>query len=110
MAFSIPIYWGNPLVTKDFNPKAFINCNDYDNDFDAVIERIKELDNDPDKYLAMLRENPMQPDFDFDQNKKFEQWLINIIEKGNQPFNKDPRGWGTVAKLEQELKKQKQRL
>ena len=107
MAFSIPIYWGNPLVTKDFNPKAFINCNDYDNDFDAVIERIKELDNDPDKYLAMLRENPMQPDFDFDQNKKFEQWLINIIEKGNEPFNKDPRGWGTVAKLEQELKKLK---
>ncbi|MBR1825359.1 MAG: hypothetical protein IJ770_02100 [Alphaproteobacteria bacterium] len=89
-SFSIPIYWGNPLVTRDFNPKAFINCNDYDNDFDAVIERIKELDNDPDKYLAMLRENPMQPDFDFEQGKKFEQWLMNIIEKGNKPFEKGP--------------------
>lgn len=93
-SFSIPIYWGNPLVTRDFNPKAFINCNDYDNDFDAVIERIKELDNDPDKYLAMLRENPMQPDFDFEQSKKFEEWLVRIVEKGNKPFNKDPRGWG----------------
>ena len=89
-SFSIPIYWGNPLVTRDFNPKAFINCNDYDNDFDAVIERVKELDNDPDKYLAMLRENPMQPDFDFEQSKKFEQWLIHIIEKGNKPFDKGP--------------------
>ena len=92
-SFSIPIYWGNPLVTRDFNPKAFINCNDYDNDFDAVIERIKELDNNPDKYLAMLRENPMQPDYDFEQDKKFEQWLVRIIEKGNKPFNKDPRKW-----------------
>lgn len=89
-AFSIPIYWGNPLVVRDFNPKAFINCNDYDNDFDAIINRVKEIDKNPDLYLSILRENPMQKDFDFDQNKKFEQWLINIIEKGNKPFNKDP--------------------
>ncbi len=89
-SFSIPIYWGNPLVTRDFNPKAFINCNDYDNDFDAIINRIKELDTNPDKYLAMLRENPMQPNFDFEQPAKYEKWLINIIEKGNKPFNKDP--------------------
>ena len=94
-SFSIPIYWGNPLVTKDFNPRAFINCNDYDNDFDAVIERVKELDNDPDKYLAMLRENPMQSDFDYEQQQKNEEWLYNIIEKGNKPFCKDPADWGT---------------
>ena len=106
-SFSIPIYYGNPFVTRDFNPKAFINCNDYDNDLDAVIERVKELDNDPDKYLAMLRENPMQPDFDFDQGKKYEQWLVNIIEKGNKPFNKDPRGWGSVAQMERKLKEAK---
>ena len=109
-AFSIPIYWGNPLVTRDFNPKAFINCNDFDNDFDAVIERIKEIDNNPDLYLAMLRESPMQKDFDFDQEKKFEQWLINIIEKGNKPFNKDPRDWQglslklSIKKLEEQNK------
>ena len=92
-SFSIPIYWGNPLVVKDFNPKAFINCNDYDNDLDAVIERIKELDNDSDKYLAMLRENPVQPSFNFEQGIKFEKFLLNIVEKGNKPYNKDPRGW-----------------
>ena len=109
-SFSIPIYWGNPLVTKDFNPKAFINCNDYDNDFEAVIERIKELDNDPDKYLAMLRENPMQPNFDFEQGKKFEEWLVRIVEKGNKPFNKDPLGWSKkpykkrVLSLEKQIK------
>ncbi len=91
MSNSIPIYWGNPMVVRDFNPKAFINCNDYDNDFDAIIARIRELDNDPDKYMAMLRENPMQPDFDFDNHAKMVQWLYEIIERGNKPFSKDPR-------------------
>ena len=96
-AFSIPIYWGNPLVTRDFNPKAFINCNDFDNDFDAVIERIKEIDNNPDLYLAMLRESPMQKDFDFDQNKKFEQWLINIIEKGSKQTDELQLHWNNFG-------------
>ena len=96
-AFSIPIYWGNPLVTREFNPKAFINCNDYDNDFDAIINRIKEIDNNPDLYLAMLRENPMRDTFDFEQNQKLEKWLVNIIEKGNKPFNKDPHNRGKIA-------------
>ena len=108
-SFSIPIYWGNPLVTRDFNPKAFINCNDYDNDLDAVIERVKEIDNNPDLYLAMLRESPMQPDFDFDQGQKFEQWIINIIEKGNKPFNKDPRDW-QGAPIRNTLNQQKKKI
>ncbi len=93
MSYSIPIYWGNPLVVRDFNPRAFINCNDYDNDFDRIIERIRELDNDDEKYLAMLRENPMADDYDFDVPQKFEEWLLGIIERGNKPFNKDPRDW-----------------
>ena len=111
-SFSVPIYWGNALVTRDFNPKAFINCNDYDNDFGAVIERIKELDNDPDKYLAMLRENPMQPDYDFEQRKKYEKWLLNIIEKGNKPFNKDPRHWSdrSVGNIPEDVLAQNENL
>lgn len=95
-AFSVPIYWGNPQVVRDFNPRAFINCSDYNNDFDAIIKRVQELDRDPDKYLAMLRENPMQPDFDFDSNDKFEKWIIDIIERGNRPFNKDPLHFQTM--------------
>lgn len=94
-AYSIPIYWGNPSVVKDFNPKAFINCNDYDNDFDKVIQRVIELDNDKEQYLAMLRESPFQPDFDFHIKEKAEEFLFHIIEKGNHPYVKDPMGWST---------------
>ncbi len=54
-AKTIPIYWGNPNVAMDFNPKSFINCHDYDS-FDAVIERVKEIDNDPVLFRSMMAE------------------------------------------------------
>ena len=60
-AKTVPIYWGNPHVTRDFNPKAFINCNDYDT-FDEVIERIKEVDEDDALFRAMLEEPIFTPE------------------------------------------------
>ncbi len=54
-AGTIPIYWGNPKIAEEFNSKAFINCHDYDN-FDQVIERVMEIDNDDELYLSIIRE------------------------------------------------------
>ena len=96
-AYSVPIYWGNQTVVDEFNPKAFINCNDYDNDFDAVIARIQELDENDDQYLSMLHESPFCKDFDFHRKEKAEAFLYNIIEKGNKPYAKDPMGWQTLS-------------
>jgi hypothetical protein len=91
MAFSVPIYYGDPDVNLDLNPKAFINAADYGFDLDKIVQRVIELDNDNDAYLAMLREKPMQPDFRFDGTERFKEWIFSIIEKGRKPFNKDPR-------------------
>lgn len=55
IANTIPIYWGNPLAAKDFNPKAFINCHDYEN-FEAVINKVIEIDNNDELYCAYLLE------------------------------------------------------
>lgn len=52
---SVPIYYGDKTVAQDFNPKAFINCHDHPN-MQAIVEKIKELDNDDATYLAMLNE------------------------------------------------------
>jgi hypothetical protein len=52
---SVPIYWGNPLVYKDFNTKSFINYNDYKND-EEVIAKIIEIDKNPDLYYEMLKQ------------------------------------------------------
>jgi len=57
VADSIPIYWGNPLISRDFNSKSFINCHDY-NSFDEVIERVIEIDNNDDLYIQYLKEPP----------------------------------------------------
>lgn len=55
LAGSIPIYFGAPDVNKHFNPKRFINVNNFAN-FDACIDEVLRLDTDNDAYAAMLRE------------------------------------------------------
>lgn len=57
----IPIYWGDPEVTRVFNPKAFINVYDY-RTLEDVVQRVIALDDDPDTYLAMLREPALLDD------------------------------------------------
>ena len=52
---SIPIYWGNPLINKEFNQKSFVNFYDF-NDINKMIEYIIELDKDDNKYLEMLNQ------------------------------------------------------
>lgn len=52
---SIPIYWGNPLINKEFNQKSFVNFYDF-NDINKMIEYIIELDKDDTKYLEMLNQ------------------------------------------------------
>src|SRR5262249_13549648 len=52
---SIPVYWGNPLVHRDFNPRSFINCHDFAS-FEAAIEQIIAVDRDDELYLQYVRE------------------------------------------------------
>lgn len=51
----IPIYWGSRSVESDFNPHSFINCHNFSSD-DEIIEKIKELDMDSQKYKNILKE------------------------------------------------------
>jgi len=52
---SIPIYWGNPLISREFNTKSFINFYDFNSE-DDMIEYIIDLDKNGDKYLDMLNQ------------------------------------------------------
>ncbi len=54
-AGTVPIYWGDPLVAAELNPRAFVNCHDFP-DLDAAARRVIELDGDDAAYLAMLAE------------------------------------------------------
>ena len=61
MAGSIPIYWGDPRVAEFINPACFINCHDYPN-FAAVIEHVKEVDQNPELYERYRRAPILLPD------------------------------------------------
>lgn len=50
---SIPIYWGDPLISKDFNLKSFINVPDFKN-FDEVIKQLISIDQDDELYCSYL--------------------------------------------------------
>lgn len=77
----IPIYWGNPLINYEFNPKSFFNYHEYDNE-DALIEDIIIHDQDPEKYYKKFiepcfYENVPNQYFDLQRIRKF---LVDIIE------------------------------
>lgn len=50
----VPIYWGDPDVCRVFNPKAFVHVSDFPS-LDAVVGRVKEIDQSSELYEAMLR-------------------------------------------------------
>ena len=74
---SIPLYWGNPRVELDFNTRSFINYYDF-NSFDAMIERIIEVDRNDQLYLKYLGE----PWFRDNKLNEFvgEERLIGILK------------------------------
>lgn len=81
LAGSIPIYWGNPDVGRDFNPKSFINVSDFIN-FEAAIDYILKVDAEPERYLAYLKEpwlNQNQVPSWFDKKNQLAAWM-NFID------------------------------
>jgi hypothetical protein len=53
-ANSIPVYWGNDEVAKDFNPESFINAKDFECDED-LIDYMQSFANDEDLFIETLR-------------------------------------------------------
>lgn len=58
-AGTVPIYWGNPRIAEDFNPKSFINCNNYP-DLDAAVAKVIEVDRNDALYTQYLRESAFE--------------------------------------------------
>lgn len=73
-AGTIPIYWGARDISKEFNPKAFINCADFDS-FGEVCEYVKEIDNDNNKYLSIMHEPIFIPG-----TRAYEQYIANNLQ------------------------------
>lgn len=88
-AQTVPIYWGDPDVTKIFNPKAFINVTDY-NSIEDLKSAIKVIDSDENIYTQMVQEPALNsPDLTLEG-----QYLVmcNFLKKiVDQPLEKAQR-------------------
>lgn len=51
----IPIYWGNPGIRNEFNPKAFIDCSRFSS-MEESVEYIRILNENDEQYLSMVHE------------------------------------------------------
>lgn len=53
---SMPIYWGNPEIGKEFNTNSFVNFYDFNN-LNEMVEHIIELDKNDELYLSKLNQS-----------------------------------------------------
>jgi alpha(1,3/1,4) fucosyltransferase len=53
LANSIPIYWGDPLVGRDFDTRSFLSAHD-SHSLDDLVERVIEVDRNPALHLELL--------------------------------------------------------
>jgi hypothetical protein len=60
LAGTLPIYWGNPLVHRDFNVRSFLRAEDFPS-LEALAARVAEIDRDDRLYLSYMQE-PWYPD------------------------------------------------
>lgn len=78
-AGTVPIYWGNRQVGRDFNPESFININDFPSIEDAI-QYIRKVDEDDELYLRYLRANPLIGNPMLDWEERFLNFLEPAIE------------------------------
>lgn len=76
---TVPIYWGNPDIVKEFNPQSFINVHDFAS-FDDMVEYVEKVDNDDELYLSMVKA-PMVRDCDSAKDCLREDYLSDFLFK-----------------------------
>ena len=80
-AKTIPIFWGNPDVSKEFNENRFINCHKFKN-FDEVIERVKEIDQNDDLYMEIMNQPVLNSSYDIKEMEKgLDSFFRNIFDQ-----------------------------
>lgn len=94
-ANTVPIYWGNPDISREVNPDSFINCHDF-NCFDEVIEHIKKIDGNNELYLQILNSpkgDLYSKHFYQTQRQKLESFLFHIFDQDFKQGQRRPYGY-----------------
>ncbi|MBD0726564.1 hypothetical protein B6A10_15430 [Flavobacterium sp. L1I52] len=83
---SIPIYWGNRLVNKDFNPKRFLNYQDFETE-EELIARLLEIDKNSEIAIDILSQEVFSQEVDSPSKirKNVLEIIIKVIENNKKP-------------------------
>lgn len=89
--YSVPIYYGDPLIEQIINPKAFINARNYSS-YEELRKEIERIDCDDKLYVDMLTE-PMLNDYSFFDNYLAEQreFVYHIFDQDISTAFRRPR-------------------
>lgn len=100
LAFSagtIPIYWGDPLIKRIYNEKAFLCVYDYP-DLEALVQRVREIDNDPELYRQMATQPVFAKGIDIQQlDEELERFLVHIFsQQKSLAYRRNRVFWGEI--------------
>lgn len=80
-ANSVPVYYGDPFVSLEFNPEAMINLQAYPT-LEEGIEKLKEVDQDDEAYLRMLTQPKFATEDYMDKlYEGLEEFLFSIFSQ-----------------------------
>jgi len=84
LVHSLPIYWGDPLVGRDFETRSFINYHDACRDLDDLVEQVVAADRDDRLYAQYLRQpyltgNQLTPQL---ERERVAGWFARIFAAG----------------------------
>jgi hypothetical protein len=80
LANTIPIYFGNPEIGKEFNERSFINIHSY-NSFESAIKRVIEIDTNDDEYNKILNTKKIHEDSIMPSLEDLESFLFHIFDQ-----------------------------
>lgn len=104
-ARTIPIYFGNPLIGREFNEGRFINAHSFPT-HEALVARVREIDQNDDEYLRIVNQPVLADGYHFaDVYAAFDTFLCNIFD---QPRNVARRA--TINTMHKEALEKKERL
>lgn len=94
---SIPIYWGAPNVDTLFNPKCFVNVNNF-NSYEEAIDEIMRIDDDETYYKTFFEESVILSD-----SKLIEVSEEKILERINTIILCDKKPIGAMYPVRNRL-------
>lgn len=106
--YSIPIYYGDPLLDEIFNSEAVINYDDFGS-VEGVVNRVIELDKNDDLFIETLMKSPTNdPEYASKEFEKLKAFLYNIFDQ--EPENAYRRMIGYRSAVFEEYAKDYSRI